>query len=104
MSSEIKKWLVRVSGAVGGTLVIMALVAQLSHYARSGETEERTLENKQRNVEQDAKLKPIRDLVEVLGKRMVAEDAAYEERAKLCRMGLIQDDRTCREVGEEVVE
>lgn len=101
---EVKKWLIRVSGGVATTLVIFGLVAARTHFARSEETEERSLENEQRNVEQDAELAPIRKLVEVLGKRMAAEDAAYEERAKLCRQGFIKDDAICGAVDEEVVE
>ena len=101
---EVTKWFIRVSGTVGGTIILLAIAAQVSHYARSGETEDRSLENEQRNAEQDRALAPILEIVEKLGQRGAAEDAAYEERAKLCRQGVIKDLVICGAAGEEVVE
>ena len=103
-SGEVKKWIIRVSGTVGGTIILLALAAQLSHYARSGETEERSRENEQRNVEQDKALAPIRELVEKLGNRAAAEDAALERDAELCRQGVITDKMICGAAGEDIDE
>ena len=96
-AGEVKKWCLRVSGTVGGAIILLALAAQWGHYARSGETEARALEN-------EKSLVPIKELVEQLGKRAATDDAAREERARLCRMGLIRDELVCGEVGEAVVE
>ncbi len=103
-AGEVKKWLIRVSGGVATTLVIFGLVASRSHFARSEETEERSLENEQRNVEQDAELAPIRELVEVLGKRMAAEDAGAEQDKMRCLQCIIKDRDICGAVGVEVCE
>ncbi len=103
-NSEVKKWLVRVSAGVATTLVIFGLIAAEAHFSRAEETEERSLENKQRNIEQDAELKPIRELVEKLGNRAAAEDAALERDAELCRQGVITDKMICGAAGEEVVQ
>lgn len=86
-----------VIGGVAIAATVFAGKAQLGHYTASAQTTERSKENEE-------KLKPILKMIEQLGERQIADDAALEERAKLCRMGIIQDKRTCREVGEEVVE
>ena len=96
-SSEIKKWIIRVSGMVGGSIILLALAAQLGHYARSGETEARAIEN-------EKSLVPIKELVKKLGERAAADDAAREERARLCRMGIVTDKKMCGEVGEDIDE
>lgn len=101
---EIKKWLLRVSGGVCTMLILLALAGQLSHYARSADTEERSLENEQRNAEQDKALAPILKIVEELGKRAAADDANLERDAELCRQGFITDRVLCGTAGEKVDE
>ena len=102
--SEIKKWFLRVSGGVGTMLILLALAGQLSHYARSADTEDRSLENEQRNAEQDKALAPILKIVEELGNRAAAEDAKLERDAELCRQGFITDRVLCGAAGETVDE
>jgi len=86
-----------VVGGVAISAVVFAGNAQLGHYNVSAQTTYRSIEN-------EAKLEPILKIIEQLGDREISEDAAEAERAKLCRMGMITDKPTCREVGEEVVE
>ena len=102
------KWCLGVASTVVAGIIYLLISAgigfQLTHYARSGETEDRSFENEQRNAEQDRALAPILEIVEKLGQRAAAEDAAYEERAKLCRQGVIKDPVICGAVDEDVVE
>lgn len=99
---EIKKWLIRVSGTVGGAIILLALAAQVSHYAHSEDTEDRSLENEQRNVEQDKALEPMWEIVEKLGNRAAAEDAGLEQDKKRCLQCKIKDPEICGAAGVEV--
>lgn len=102
--TTVRGWCLTVAGGVATTVIVFGLVALRSHFVTAEETDDRALENEQRNVEQDAAIAPIKALVEKLGQRHADSDAAEAERAKLCRMGIITDKRMCGEVGEEVVE
>jgi len=94
-------WILGIAAATIATLaaagVRWGVNFQLVHYAQSSETAARAEEN-------EKKLEPILDMIEKLGDRVIADDAATEERAKLCRMGLLTDKRLCGEVGEEIIE
>ena len=43
-------------------------------------------------------------LLDELGKRALAEDAALEERIKLCKTGAITTCRICRDIGIDIVQ
>ena len=94
---ETKKWIIRVSGTVGGSIILLALAAQWGHYARSGETEARAIEN-------EKSLVPIKELVKKLGERAAADDAKLERDAELCRQGVLKDKMICGAAGEVVAE
>lgn len=53
---------------------------------------------------QEVEQTEIGKLVEKLGKRAAADDAAEDERAKLCRMGMIDDAQLCGAVGVDLTE
>lgn len=99
---EVKKWLIRVSGTVGGAVILLAIAAQVTHYSHAEDTEERSLENEQRNVEQDKALAPILKIVEELGNRQAAEDAGLEQDKMRCLQCKIKDVEICGAAGVEV--
>lgn len=96
------KWCWSVAGTVIAATIFIGVVAQIGHYSHAEDTEERSLENEQRNVEQDAALAPIKELVEELGQRHADTDAGLEQDKMRCLQCKIKDVDICGAAGVEV--
>ncbi len=92
------KWGWTVAGGVATAVILFVLGSTFGffqdHFAQAGDHEARIEENKKA-------LAPIIDLVEELGKRAAAEDAALEQDAMRCRQGKITDQEICGAAGVE---
>ena len=92
-------WGWTVVGGVTTTVILFVLGGVFGffqdHFAQASDHEARIEEN-------EKKIAPIIDLVEALGQRAEAEDAALEQDAKRCRQGKITDPEICGAAGAGV--
>ena len=107
-NSKRKNWLLGVAATVTAAIILIflnfGLRFQSGHYVKTGENTSQAGQNT-RSIEQSEKIQG--QLVEIVGKltdKHEADDAALEERARLCRMEVLKDVALCGEVGVEIDE
>jgi hypothetical protein len=92
MTDAGKKWAMRVMGTVTASVLLLALVAQLGHYARAGDTDARSVRNEEALV-------PLIAIAEALGARASNEDAKVVRDGELCRAGMLSNCSLCGSAG-----
>ncbi len=90
-----KKWALGVLGSIVTLIITLAIMGQLGHYARAGETEATVAAHAEI-------LTPLIQIAEELSARAKAEDASIARDAELCRAGKLRDCEDCARAGAEL--